>query len=239
MSEFSQPVEEKPGVPIWVLSFGDMITNLLACFVLLLSMASTQDRTLFNAGLGSFKRVIAQYGLPDWLMGREQRPELEFRKIKYPVQKVDEKKEPDRVIDPDDEMIRKTFVELRRAVQTQTEERSERVLFSSAMKQSFDRPGGDLSELARRQLRTMVAEMTQLVADPAGGAGAGRNITVYIVGLAVDAPGGQARWIESARRARQADDVFRRAARQARAPRAGSCTSFASRCPRARSCSSR
>ena len=40
-----QGIKEEPiTVPIWVLSFGDMITNLLACFVMMQSFATSTRR---------------------------------------------------------------------------------------------------------------------------------------------------------------------------------------------------
>ncbi|MCY2931768.1 MAG: hypothetical protein NTV86_20215 [Planctomycetota bacterium] len=56
-----------PQAPLWVLSFADMITNLMAAFVMLQAFASaTPTAASFKAGQGSFKRAIKNFGLPSW-----------------------------------------------------------------------------------------------------------------------------------------------------------------------------
>jgi len=54
----------KRPVPLWVVSYGDMTTNLLTFFILLLSLAETQDAGLLAAGTGSFIHALDTLGLP-------------------------------------------------------------------------------------------------------------------------------------------------------------------------------
>ena len=60
--------EEAEGAPAWIVSFADMITLLLAFFVLLQSFAQEQDPELFHQGQGSFRRSISGFGIPDLLL---------------------------------------------------------------------------------------------------------------------------------------------------------------------------
>ena len=49
-SNRKKPQEEQDKVPAWIVSFSDMITLLLAFFVLLQSIALEQDPALFHMG---------------------------------------------------------------------------------------------------------------------------------------------------------------------------------------------
>ena len=107
--------ELTPGVPLWILSFGDMITNLLACFVMLLAFTTT-DRAMFQAGQGAFKSSISNFGLPNWLLGRKE-PTYDFRSPRYPSQEQDEPSGL-RLIDPEEDKIREAFNQLLQQVDT-------------------------------------------------------------------------------------------------------------------------
>ncbi len=52
------------GAPAWMVSFGDMMTLILTFFILLVSMADTQNVGLVAAGVGSFVVHTRSYGLP-------------------------------------------------------------------------------------------------------------------------------------------------------------------------------
>jgi outer membrane protein OmpA-like peptidoglycan-associated protein len=72
--------DPKPVVPMWLVSFGDMMTNALTFFILLVSMAHQRDYGLIAAGLGSFVVALKSHGLPG-MMSESEKIEVfnEFR----------------------------------------------------------------------------------------------------------------------------------------------------------------
>lgn len=66
------PHEEKPpGAPGWIVSFADMIINLLCFFILMNTFASRQEAGLIADGLGSFRGVGIGGGGPNAMSGGE------------------------------------------------------------------------------------------------------------------------------------------------------------------------
>ena len=78
-SKRNKPAEEKQKVPAWIVSFSDMITLLLAFFVLLQSFAHMRDPELFEIGRGSFLSA-GQSGTIGWLRTRPRN-----RRIRAPI----------------------------------------------------------------------------------------------------------------------------------------------------------
>jgi chemotaxis protein MotB len=56
--------EKKAGVPAYMVSFGDMMTNLLTFFILLVALSTTQNAGLLARGIGSFIAVVESHGRP-------------------------------------------------------------------------------------------------------------------------------------------------------------------------------
>jgi len=97
-------------VPGYIVTFSDMVTLLLTFFVMLLSLAQTQEEELFHQGQESFIRSIRNYGL-GMLQGRNAKLELGQTGIEYPVEKPDKDFE-GRTIDERNERIRRIIKEL-------------------------------------------------------------------------------------------------------------------------------
>ena len=64
--------EQKKGAPAWMVSFGNMMTLILAFFILMVSMGSTQEQGLVATGIGSFVVAIRSFGLPGILDAHEK-----------------------------------------------------------------------------------------------------------------------------------------------------------------------
>lgn len=72
-----QPFKEqpKPGIPAYMVSFGDMMTLILTFFILLVSMAQEQNEGLLAKGLGSFAVAINSHGL-NGAMSEQEKSEI-------------------------------------------------------------------------------------------------------------------------------------------------------------------
>ncbi|MBM3991446.1 MAG: hypothetical protein FJ298_10635 [Planctomycetes bacterium] len=70
VAEFKE--DPKPVVPLWLVSFGDMMTNALTFFILMVSMAHQRDYGLIARGLGSFVVALKSHGLPGMMSEEEK-----------------------------------------------------------------------------------------------------------------------------------------------------------------------
>jgi flagellar motor protein MotB len=64
------PASAGPSAPLWMLSFADMMTNLLCFFILLSAFAKTQEGVLLEDGLGSIQQALLSVRMPGTLSGR-------------------------------------------------------------------------------------------------------------------------------------------------------------------------
>lgn len=104
--------EESYQVPIWVITFSDMTTNLLTFFVLLLSMGHIRDETLFDQGQASIYLESVKRGF-----GIKETSDFENIKIKYFITGPGDLFE-GRTIDAKEEELRRTFTKVDRSMTT-------------------------------------------------------------------------------------------------------------------------
>ncbi len=199
------PEDEGAGTPGWVVSFTDMITLLLAFFVLLQAFAKEQNPDLFFEGQGAFRRAIAGMGIPDILFGKKQIFEGESRKKRYPTEEEEKKITRSRVMDAEDEKIRQIFKDLQRKMHTETADIKTRQINIISTPVEFERSGVSLNAQARKYLKSMALNMKQNLDSSA--------TKIYVVGSAADVSGRQDKWILSARRAQAVADFLRVALR--------------------------
>ncbi len=198
-----KPEVEASHVPGWVVSFGDMITNLLACFVMMQAFATTQDKTLFNAGMGSYRRAIAQCGLPNWLFGKQTGPEFNYRKIKYPTPNDDTNDDEgrSRIIDMQEDQIRRAFAQINQAMETSGQEVDDKPLGLRPLNVKYPPGGAELDAAGRDAISQLTAELRQGLA--------GRKVRLCVIGVVAQGGTDGERWVLSARRARQAEQYLR------------------------------
>jgi len=190
----------QPEVPAWIVSFTDMTTLLLAFFVMLMALAKEQNPELFYQGQGAFRRNIAGLGIPSWLFGKEQKLKSVSLKRRHPTE---ENKEINRlrVLDPEDEEIRRIFHDLKQLIETHT---SDTVVESRSIITPirFEPYQTSLSASAERYVKEFAVDLRQNVGW--------EGMRIYVIGSATDIQEDVEQWLLSARRAEAVADSLRR-----------------------------
>ncbi len=185
--------EGDPGAPAWLVSFSDMVTLLLAFFVLLQSFAHTQDPELFFLGQGSFRRAIRGLGIPNIFLGKENKPELQYQKEKYSVEQDDKDPVQKRLIDRDALKIAEAFSAIQKAVKTQSREQEKLSITPYPTSIIFERGQIALNIAGEAEIRSL-AESFGPVLKP--------NSEIYVMGMAADCEKIRDQWEISLGRAR-------------------------------------
>lgn len=163
--------EPAAGVPIWIITFSDMTTNLLTFFVLLLSMGHMRDESLFDEGqqisLMFLDSVKAGFGV-------KSATDFDYSKIKYTIDQPDQSQGITK--DAREEQTRRLFQTLQRSMQTMPSQlKGDRVEFSVTSVQ-FPPGQAALDEGSRQWLSRFSMNVRQNL-DPA-------TTMLYVVGVA-------------------------------------------------------
>lgn len=198
MNELPRKREAEPQgrTPAWIVSFTDMITLLLAFFIMLQALATKRDPDLFFKGQGAFRRAISGLGFPDWLLGQHEKIDLKHTRIKHPMEEDPEDASRQRVIDTEDEKIRKVYEDLRQLVEADATDYDGSPARVLATPITFERDDATLGEPAREFLLNLVSYLKQQTG--------GRAPSLQVIGLAPDETDPENRWLLSAARARAA-----------------------------------
>jgi len=167
----AKPAGETLQVPLWIVTFTDMTTNLLTFFVLLLSMGHIRDDTLFDEGqrisLLFLESVKAGFGF-------RTASDFDYNKVKYTIENPDRPEGTTK--DAREEQTRRLFNNLRRSMQTlPSQMKGDRVEFSVA-NISFAPDQAILDDAAKQWLSRFCSNARQSL-DPA-------TTTLYVVGVA-------------------------------------------------------
>lgn len=208
MNRKSQAIEESPKVPAYIVTFSDMTTLLLTFFVMLLSLASVQDETLFHKGRESFLTSMKQLGL-GVLYGRKQGPDFGHTKIKYFISRPDKLIE-GRTIDARGEGLRRIFKNVSRSMNTMRSQIVAKKTNFSVTNIHFPAGNATLNEPAKRFLTEFCVDLQQAPGSKA--------IKLYVLGLAGAEATEKEQWILSARRAQAVADFLQDALSAAKWP---------------------
>jgi outer membrane protein OmpA-like peptidoglycan-associated protein len=130
-------VKNKPAVveeagekaPLWIISFADMISLLMAFFVMLLTMAHEKSGKIVNEGEGIFEATISGFkqstegfGLPEIFGGKQDQHGTPEEALYFDSHKtyyaVEGDETPNRTIDAAEERIRRVFSRLGKHAKT-------------------------------------------------------------------------------------------------------------------------
>jgi len=179
--------EPSPGVPLWIITFSDMTTNLLTFFVLLLSMGHVRDDSLLDQG----EKISAMFlDSVKTGFGFQDTVNFDNSKIKHTV---DEPELPQGITkDAREEQRRRLFQTLRRSMKTRPSHlKGDRVEFSVAGVQ-FGPGQAVLDDDSRQWLCRFCIDLRQNL-DP-------KKNMLYVVGLPdKDAAGTQAQTLAARR----------------------------------------
>lgn len=140
-------------MPGYIVTFSDMVTLLLTFFVMLLSLATTQDPELFNVGRDSFVKSIRGYGL-GMMFGKRQALNYGHIQNKHTI-KNPEQTDQTRTIDAAEERIRRTFKEVAKLVETMPSEVVGERVDLPAVNIGFALSSAQLDEQSKKSLKNL------------------------------------------------------------------------------------
>jgi hypothetical protein len=201
------PEEKGECAPLWIISFADMISLLMAFFVMLLTMSTAKSGKLCNEGEGifeqtlyGFRRSIEGFGMPGLFGAADEGLQFDNSKVSYPISDGSDG-DVSRTIDASEERIRRDFRKLESRTRTSEAQIRGRNPNFLVLPVTFANGQSVLGESAKQPLGRFLTDLK--------GFGPVEGLDLYVVGLAPDEPDQQQQWLLSAKRAHTAAQFLR------------------------------
>ena len=190
-----------------MISFADMVSLLMAFFVMLLTMSNEQSGLLCNEGSGlfsdslyGFRRAMGGFGFPGLFGAADQGLMLDSLKVYYPIQDGNDPNVT-RTLDAREERVRRVYHRLAGQTRTYRSQIQGRDPDFFILPIVFD-PGQSIPNASALEAMNTFATNLKGVAPL-------QRLHLYVVGLAPDVGDARRQWLVSARRAQAVADILR------------------------------
>jgi outer membrane protein OmpA-like peptidoglycan-associated protein len=199
----AKKVVEESGekAPLWIISFADMISLLMAFFVMLQALATEQSNEFLMPGSGQFeliagelKRNLDGFGIPDLLGKPSQNQNFSSRQVRYKYDSPDTQPVVNPAVDGNQESMRRIFSQLTKSSRSFRPQLGGSVRDFSYAPLNFAEGSAALDNEARNWLKQYAVNLGQMAMT--GGT------RLYVVGLAPDTEDPARQWTISEQRAR-------------------------------------
>ncbi len=207
------PIVEEAGEksPLWIISFADMISLLMAFFVMLLTMAheksgqiAYEGEGIFEATIAGFKKSTSGFGMPAVFGGDTKKHGSANDSVSYDSHKtyypIKENENSVRTIDAAEERVRRVFDRLGSHAKTAKSQMSWGQPDFVVTPIIFSQGEYDLRPPAKDFLVKFTTDLQESGTE---------RVKLYVVGLALQEPDEKQQWLLSAKRADAVADFIR------------------------------
>ena len=188
-----------PGAPAYIVTFSDMVTLLLTFFVMLLSLANTQDPELVDKGKDAFVRSIKGLGI-GLGQGKKLKPKLKYEQS-YHKTDMEDASSPERLLDAEEEKVRRLFKKISKSMKAIPSQITSSETAFSPTNIKFADNSDELDTNPTNLLYDFCSDLKQSGSN---------DIKLCIIGLANDAKTEKQRWVLSAKRAHIVSDLLKK-----------------------------